>query len=120
MIYILLLSLCGLIIIVLGFFVFNLYKQNEQLEIFIKETNDREAKIYDDAEKYYLAFLHLFQKAQSEMDRIDKRGSFSSDDEVGFGFKVIHTAINNVVAQLQDLKNQANNEEENNEANDKG
>lgn len=88
------------------FFVYNLYRQNDQLEEYIREVDKKEKQIYDDAEKYYLAFVHLFQNAQSEMDRIDKKGSFSSDDEVGFAFKVIHSSLNTVVSKLQEIKDE--------------
>lgn len=104
MIYIIIISICILIIILLGFFIYNLYQQNAQLEEFIKETEKKEVKIYEDAQKYYLAFLHLFTEAKSQLDRVDKKGAFSSDDEVGFSFKVIKTAIDNVVVQLETLK----------------
>ncbi len=104
MIYILILT-C-LIIILLSFFVYNLYRQNEQLEKFINEVELEKQTLRTEAENYYLAFLNLFYQAQTDMDRIDKRGSFSSDDEVGFAFKIIHTAINNVVLKLQELKDQ--------------
>jgi len=119
MIYVYLLILAVLIIIVQGFFVYNLYHQSKQLEDFIAEVEKREAKIYEDAEKYYIAFLQLFMNADSEISRIDKRGTFSSDDEVGFAFKVIKTCIGNVVQKLKELKEEQNNNEENEVNNDK-
>lgn len=109
MIFIWLLILAFLIIIGLCFVVYNLYNQSKQLEEFIIGVDKREKKIYEDAEKYYLAFLQLFTNADSEMSRIDKRGAFSSDDEVGFAFKVIKTCIANVVEQLKRLKDEQEN-----------
>ena len=98
------LSITGIILIISSFIVYNLYQQNQQLEEFISNTNKRESKIYEDAEKYYRAFLKLFTEAYQEMERVDKRGSFSSDDEVGFSFKVIITSIKNVKDKLTELK----------------
>lgn len=109
MIYVWLLILAGLIIIGQFFVVYNLYHQSKQLEEFITGVDKREKKIYEDAEKYYLAFLQLFTNADSEISRIDKRGVFSSDDEVGFAFKVIKTCIGNVVAKLKELKDEQEN-----------
>jgi len=113
MIYIYLLICAGLIIIGLSCVVYNLYHQSKQLEEFIIGFDKKEKKIYEDAEKYYSAFLQLFLNADSEISRIDKRGTFSSDDEVGFAFKVIKTCIGNLVEKLKELKNEQNPPEEN-------
>jgi len=45
-------------------------------------------------------FKKLFGQAKMEMDRVDKNGSFSSDDEVGFAFTTINEAIHHVSFQL--------------------
>ena len=45
------------------------------------------------------------------MQRIDKRGSFSSDDEVGFSFKVIQKAIEVVTVKLREMRKEASNPE---------
>lgn len=102
MIYLLILAI--LIIISLCFVAHNLYTQSNELEEFIIGVEKREKEINEDAEKYYTAFLHLFANAQSELVRIDRRGTFSSDDEVGFAFKVIKTSIDNVVLKLKQFK----------------
>jgi len=109
MIYVYLLIIAGPIIIGLCFVVYNLYHQSKQLEEFIVGFDKREKQMYEDAEKYYSAFLQLFLNADSEISRIDKRGTFSSDDEVGFAFKVIKTCIANVVEQLKRLKDEQEN-----------
>lgn len=82
------------------FISFNLYRKNSQLESALKETG----KIEDEVVTFYEVMLRIFMNAEGEMRRIDKRGAFSSDDEVGFGFKVIKTSIENVVVQLKSLK----------------
>ena len=114
MIYILIILICIVIIILCTFFIYNLYKQNEQLEKFIKDIEKKEVKMYEDAQKYYIAFLRLFSEAKSQLDRVDKKGAFSSDDEVGFSFKVIKTAIDNVVEQLETIKPETENDESEN------
>lgn len=94
-----LLAICFVII-------YNMYKQIEQLESEVLKINQVERRIYTEAVNYYQAFLILFTDAYSELVRIDKRGSFSSDDEVGFSFKVIVTAIKNVKEKIEELKDE--------------
>jgi hypothetical protein len=78
----------------------NLYNQVTPLENEIKRGFTHEETFL----KYYEAILILIISAKTEIDRIDKKGSFSSDDEVGFAFKVIQTAINNLVLQMKSLQ----------------
>lgn len=86
--------------LVLLWVVSNLLNQNRQLEDVVKA----EGKLEDDIVKYYEVLLGIFQQAYLEMTRVDKRGSFSSDDEIGFSFKVIKGAIQDVVDKLQKFK----------------
>lgn len=95
---------------VLCFFISNLLVQNEQMENEIKKFNKREEKMYNEVENYYKVFLALFTEAYSNMQRVDKRGSFSSDDEVGFAFKVLYSAIQEVQTKLESFK-KSNDEE---------
>jgi hypothetical protein len=106
--------LCVLLGIALAISLFinlNLFRQNEQLTKVVENLNITEYKIYTEAVNYYQAFLFMFTDAYSELQRIDKRGSFSSDDEVGFAFKVIVTAIKNVKEKIQELKDEFENDE---------
>lgn len=94
---IIILSVC---LIVLGFITMNLYNQVNQLERYLEHTTKSE----EDVDKYYQYFLGLFTKCYLELQRIDKRGSFSSDDEVGFSFRVVLTAIEDVKVKLEKMR----------------
>lgn len=94
----------SLLVLVLGWTTWNLHSQVSVMEEFIKKTNKREEKLYNEIENYYKIFLGLFTEAYSNMQRIDKRGSFSSDDEVGFAFKVIYNSIQEVQNKLETLR----------------
>lgn len=89
------LSICLAISIFIGF---NLWSQNRQLEDIVQNN-----KIEDDAIKLYQIILRLLLNAKSEMDRVDKRGSFSSDDEVGFAFKIMQQSIDTVIENLKKI-----------------
>lgn len=101
-----------LVIGVLSFFISNLLTQNKQLEEEVKKLDKKETKLYNEIETYYKIFLGLFTEAYSNMQRVDKRGSFSSDDEIGFAFKVIYNAIHEVQTKLENLKVDDENETE--------
>lgn len=101
---IILLSIC---LIVLGFVTMNLYNQVNQLEQYLEHAG----KVEEDVDKYYQYFLGLFTKCYVELQRIDKRGSFSSDDEVGFSFRVVLTAIGDVKTKLESMKLQQEKEQ---------
>lgn len=95
-----------LIAIIVGLFVFdNLLSQIKQLESYIEELTSKDDKIEEEVLKYYEYFLKIFTEAYVQMQRVDKRGSFSSDDEVGFAFKVLITSIETVKNKLTSMKN---------------
>lgn len=102
----------SIVILILGFTTWNLYKQVSQLEDFVKKTSKREQKILVEAENYYKIFKGLFEEAFLNIQRVDKRGAFSSDDEVGFAFKVIYNSLQEVNQKLDTLKIDDENEEE--------
>lgn len=87
-----------------GFVIFNLHSQVVQLEKFVTNYNKREQKLYLEVENYYKIFLEIFTDAYTQMQRIDKRGSFSSDDEVGFSFKAVANAISEIKFRLEALR----------------
>lgn len=92
-----------ILIVGLGICIFvisNLYEQITQLERYLQEATDNEEQL----EKYYQYFLQLFARCKVELDKVDKRGAFSSDDEVGFAFKVIQQSIGDVAEKLKNLK----------------
>ena len=75
-----------MLVIVLGFAVFNLMKKNEQQEDILVE---------------YMKYLNKLSKAIEVSDmrlkKLDAQGRFKSDDEIGFFFKTVMT--------IQDLLN---------------
>lgn len=90
--------------IVLFFVIDNLLTQTSQLEEHVEVLTNRDDKIEEDVIKYYEYFLKIFTEAYVQMQRVDKRGSFSSDDEVGFSFKVLITSIETVKNKLTNMK----------------
>ncbi len=102
----------SILTLILGFTTWNLYSQVSQLEEYAKKTNKREQKVLLEAENYYKIFKALFEEAYLNIQRVDKRGSFSSDDEVGFAFKVIFNSLKEVTDKIETLKIDDENEEE--------
>lgn len=82
----------------------NLLTQIKQLENHIEEITDKDDRIEEDVEKYYKYFLEIFTEAYNQMKRVDKRGAFSSDDEVGFSFKVLLKSIEDVSNKLKNMR----------------
>ena len=78
----------------------NLLRQNDTLVENLQIYSNKIESVEADTIKYHKYFLELFTQTYQELQRIDKRGSFSSDDEVGFAFRVILTAIETVKNKL--------------------
>tara|TARA_R110000868_G_scaffold379157_1_gene644901 strand:- start:1013 stop:1291 length:279 start_codon:yes stop_codon:yes gene_type:complete len=79
----------SILVVTLGFTTFNLLKKNEKQE---------------DILTGYMAYLNkisdTIELAERKMNEVDAKGSFKSDDEVGFFFeqiKTIQTALNSFV-----------------------
>jgi uncharacterized membrane protein YukC len=79
----------SLLVVILGYTTFNLLKKNEKQE---------------DILTGYMAYLNkisdTIELAETKMNEVDAKGSFKSDDEVGFFFeqiKTIQTALNSFV-----------------------
>lgn len=83
---IILLIILGLIVVILGFTTFNLLKKNERQEDILAGYMSYLNKISD-----------VIEFADKKLKEVDARGSFESDDEIGFFFKQIQ--------QLQDILN---------------
>jgi len=81
--------LLSILVVVLGYTTFNLLKKNEKQE---------------DILTGYMAYLNkisdTIELAENKMNEVDAKGSFKSDDEIGFFFeqiKTIQTALNSFV-----------------------
>ena len=75
-----------LLVLILGVSVYiniNLLKRNETLE----ETYEQLAEEYDSLLNKMARFENIIDTANKKLNDIDHKGSFSSDDEVGFFFK---------------------------------
>ena len=90
-----------LIILVLGFLVWNLNLKTQTLEGMLEHYVDQE----DEFIKVYEVILALLVHTKNELDKIDYRGSFKADDEVGFTFIAIQTSIDTLLEQVEKLRN---------------
>lgn len=88
----------------LGFAVNNLLKQVDTLEKDLDKYGDRIVEVEAESLKYYKYYLKIFSETLSELKRVDKRGSFSSDDEVGFSFRVIVSSIEMLVEKIKSIE----------------
>ena len=68
----------SLIIVVLTFTTFNLLEKNEKCEDIIKSYED-----------YMVNLSNTIEFSNTKLKEIDSKGSFESDDEVGFFFKTV-------------------------------
>ncbi len=73
----------GLIILLLGYISYNLFKKVEQLE-----------KIVDSQEQYISKFSNTVDFANKRLGEIDDKGTFQSDDEIGWFFESVKTLQN--------------------------
>lgn len=76
----------SIVIVVLGFTTYNLLKKNEKCEDIIKSY-----------ESYMSNISNSIKFTDKKLKEIDAKGSFESDDEIGFFFKEIKV--------LQDILN---------------
>ena len=79
----------SILVVVLGYTTFNLLKKNEKQEDILTGYMTYLNKISD-----------TIELAETKMNEVDAKGSFKSDDEVGFFFeqiKTIQTALNSFV-----------------------
>ena len=79
----------SILVVVLGYTTFNFLKKNEKQEDILTGYMTYLNKISD-----------TIELAENKMNEVDAKGSFKSDDEVGFFFeqiKTIQTALNSFV-----------------------
>ncbi len=81
----------SILVVTLGFTTFNLLRKNEKQE---------------DILAGYMAYLNkisdVIEESEKKMMEVDAKGSFKSDDEIGFFFeqiKTIQTALNSFVVK---------------------
>ncbi len=76
------------------------YYRQVQLEKTIDTIQLDEKLYYDFFDKICIGINHSYQN----LDRLDKRGAFKNDDEVGFTFKAILTVVNDLNLFLGDAR----------------
>lgn len=85
--------IASIVILAQSYIIYNLYNK---FNVLVKEVETREQNAQNAIT--VLQFVQgLVVEAYAEMERIDKRGGFRSDDEVGFTFQ----ALKEVVEQLK-------------------
>ena len=81
------------ILLVISIYVnYNLLKRNEQLEESYNQLADEYETMYDKM----VRFEEVIDNANQKLKEIDSRGSFESDDEVGFFFKELKALQENI------------------------
>jgi hypothetical protein len=83
-------TILSVLVVILGFTTFNLLSKNEQAEDIIISQDEFISK-----------FMDTVNKADAKLKQIDHKGSFESDDEIGFFFK----EIKNIQATLNEFNN---------------
>ena len=82
-------SVLGILVVVLGFTTFNLLRKNEKQEDILAE---------------YLTYLdqlsRTIEASDKKLKEIDEKGTFKSDDEVGYFFK----SVQSIQSILNDFK----------------
>lgn len=72
-----------LIVLLLGYTSYNLFKKVEQLE-----------RIVDSQEQYISKFSNTVDFTNRRLGEIDEKGTFQSDDEIGWFFESVKTLQN--------------------------
>lgn len=98
------LSFCTVAILLQWFFIDNLLAQNKKLEEVVKKSLKANDKLNEDVEKYYKVLQGIYTKAYAELTKVDQKGSFSSDDEVGWSFGLILDTIRDITEKLNNMK----------------
>jgi predicted PurR-regulated permease PerM len=69
-----------ILVLILGYVSYNLFKKVEQLE-----------RIVDSQESYISKFSNSVDFANKRLGEIDEKGTFQSDDEIGWFFESVKT-----------------------------
>lgn len=80
-----------LLLIAAGYVIYNLYAKYSRLESIAMENQE-----------FILAIRNRVMSQRSYLKQLDRRGSFESDDEVGYFFKELKKIINDISLYLED------------------
>lgn len=97
-------GIAALVIIVQWVFIDNLLNQNRQLEDVVQKSLKANDKINEEVEKYHRVLQGIYSKAYTEIMKVDKNGSFSGDDEVGWAFGLIKDTVKDITEKLNNMK----------------
>jgi hypothetical protein len=86
---IVIISILSVLVVLLSYTTFNLLKKNEKCEDIIKSY-----------ENYMVNISNTIEFSNKKLKEVDSKGSFESDDEVGFFFKQLQY----IQDQLNDFK----------------
>ena len=73
------------LILLTSFFGYVIYLLSEQIEQYEESV--------EFLEQWYEKFITTIADADNKMQEVDKRGSFSSDDEIGFAYQTVKECI---------------------------
>ena len=93
-----------LLIGLVGFFGFIIYRLQEQNEQYEEAVNMFVG--------WYNEFIPRLDEAYQKMEAVDKRGSFSSDDEIGHAFIVVRDCIEELAKMGEEYDGQTDSTEE--------
>ena len=82
--------ICGLLVVILGYTTFNLLRKNEKAEDILISQQELINKINTQ-----------IQSSEQRLKQIDEKGTFKSDDEIGWFFNEIKVIQNNL-SQFKD------------------
>jgi hypothetical protein len=91
-------------ILVLSYICLNLYFKIDVLYKRIDELNDIEQNSFILLNSLVVKYTNILTR----LKRIDRLGSFESDDEVGFVFKTIKQTIETLVSELKEISKEQN------------
>lgn len=94
------------VIIFLIYVIVNLYRKLQIAEKAIKDAFELENEI----SIFTTSLLETYVKVYTKLKRIDRLGSFESDDEVGFVFKTLKTSIKEITDVLKEINERINND----------
>jgi uncharacterized protein involved in tolerance to divalent cations len=87
----------------------NLYSKNSVLYKQLDDIEKIETRAVDLVENLLLSHIKILAK----LKRVDRMGSFESDDEIGFVFKAIKKTIEDLKEELVNIKKELKGETEN-------
>ena len=93
-----------LLILIIGVLVYLLYASYKKYNTLL---------IYTEAYVQFITSLYFkLRNTKEQMDGVDKRGSFSSDDEIGFAFREIQESVDEVYQFITKYVNATTNQNE--------